>query len=262
MPDTDHVHVTVDDAVGRLVMDRPDRYNAMDPPMARAIASGLDRLAGADDVRCIVLTGTGAAYNTGADLSTLSGDASDRDAIDDIVRPLHRSVRTLARAPKPVVAGVNGVVAGGGLGLAVAPDIVVLSENARFEYAYPSIGLSGDGGITWLLSRLIGLRRTQRFVLLDEPIGPDQALESGLVTEVVEPDALDDRVSTLAKRLATGPTKAYARIRRLLVEGTDRSLSRHLDREREYLTGLTRTADYATGIDAFGDENDPEFVGR
>lgn len=257
-------HVTVDVVgdVGRVVMDRPDRHNAMDPEMGAAVATSLETFAGDDDVRCIVLTGSGATFNTGADLSILDGDDGDAATIDAVATPLHDAVRTVTRAPKPIVTGINGVVAGGGLGLALAADVVVMSERARFEYAYPEIGLSGDGGITWLLPRLVGLRRAQSFALLGEPIEATEAVDRGLVTESVPADEFEDRLATVAADLASGPTEAFARIRRLLLEGTDRGLDRHLRREREYLTGLTATRDYETGIGTFFADEEPAFEGR
>ena len=262
MAHSPHVSVEVTDGVGRLVMDRPDRHNAMDPEMAEAIDAALDELAGDDAVRCLLLTGTGGVYNTGADLSTLEGTEEDADAIDAIARPLHESVRTMTRAPKPVVTGINGVVAGGGLGLALASDVAVMSTDARFEYAYPQIGLSGDGGITWLLPRLLGLRRAQQFAIMGEPVDAEEAVERGLVTETVSTDDFDERLSTVATELADGPTRAYARIRQLLFEGSDRGLDRHLRHEREYLTGLTATADYETGMGTFFSDEEPAFEGR
>ncbi|WP_290813707.1 enoyl-CoA hydratase-related protein [Halovivax sp.] len=248
--------------VGRVVMDRPDRHNAMDPEMAAAIATALHEFATDDGVRTIALTGSGGTFNTGADLSTLDGDERDADAIDAVAGPLHDAVRTMTRAPKPVVTGINGVVAGGGLGLALASDVAVMANDARFEYAYPSIGLSGDGGITWLLPRLVGLRRAQSFALLGEPIDAAEAVDRALVTEAVPADEFDDRFATVAADLASGPTEAFARIRRLFFEGTDRGLGRHLRHERESLTGLTTTRDYATGIGTFFEDEDPSFEGR
>ncbi len=262
MSQSPHVSVEKTDGVGRVVMDRPDRHNAMDPEMAEAIATNLELLADDDGVRCIVLTGSGHTFNTGADLSALEGDESDESAIDEIAGPLHASVRTMTTAPKPIVTGINGIVAGGGLGLALASDVAIMSDSARIEYAYPKIGLSGDGGITWLLPRLVGLRRAQAFALLGEPFEPSEAVERGLVTEAVPADGFDDRLATIAGELATGPTRAYATIRRLLFDGADRSLDDHLVAERDRLTGLTKTNDYATGVGTFFSDEEPEFAGR
>lgn len=262
MAESEHVRVERIDSVGRVVMDRPDRHNAMTPEMAEAIAAGLDGLATDDAIRCIVLTGAEHAYNTGADLGSLSGDASDEAAIDEIADPLHESVRIMTTATKPVVTGINGIVAGGGLGLALASDVALMAESARIEYAYPKIGLSGDGGITWLLPKLLGLRRAQSFALLGEAFDAAEAVETGLVTEAVPEAEFDERLANLAGELAAGPTIAYGTIRQLFFESADRSLDDHLRSERDELTGLTKTDDYAHGVGTFFDDADPDFGGR
>lgn len=259
---SEYLTVDVDDGVGRIGMDRPERYNAMNESMAADLASALDEAAADDAVRCLLLTGTEGAFNTGADLSTFEGDETDADRLNGIATPLHEAVRTLTEAPKPVVTGVNGVVAGGGLGLAIAGDVVILSDAARFEYAYPKLGLSGDGGATWLLPRLVGLRRAQRFALLDEPVDAATAVEWGLATESVPADEFEERLETVATDLATGPTLAYAEIRTLLSEGYDRDLVAHLDVEKDVLTGLTETDDYSAGLRGFLEKEQPTFDGR
>lgn len=262
MSESPHVRVERTDGIGRVVMDRPDRHNAMDPAMAETVAGSLEDFASDDDVRCIVLTGSGSTFNTGADLAGLSGDASDEAVIDSVAGPLHASIRTMTTAPKPVVTGINGIVAGGGLGLALASDIAIMSDEARIQYAYPSIGLSGDGGITWLLPRLLGLRRAQSFALRNEAFEAAEAVDAGLVTEAVPAPDFDNRLAETAAELADGPTQAYGRIKQLLFEGEARSLDDHLEHERERLTSLTATADYATGIATFFDDEEPEFTGR
>lgn len=256
--------VTVDrvDGVGRIVMDRAERHNAMSEAMAQAIAAGAGDLATDDTVRAIVLVGTAGVFNTGADLSTFDGDATDRERLDAIATPLHETIRTLSDAPKPILTGVDGVVAGGGLGLALSGDVLLASEEARFEYAYPKIGLSGDGGATWFLPRLLGRRRAQAFAFLDEPIGPEEAVDLGLATETVPADAFDARLEELAAELANGPTRAYAEIKTLFTESGTNDLGEHLTLERERIATLAETDDYAAGLSGFLDDEEPSFEGR
>lgn len=262
MTDSDHLTVDVADGVGRIVMDRPEKHNSMDPGMARDLRSAIRRVADDGSARCLVLTGTRGVYNTGADLSTLEGDESDAERIESIASPLHDAIRALTTAPKPVVTGINGVAAGGGIGLSIASDVALCAEDARFEFAYPKIGLSGDGGATWFLPRLVGLRRTQEFAFLDEPIGPEEAVDRGLVTEAVSTEEFDDRLAEIAADLADGPTRAYGRLRRLLFESRDRTLNQQLALEKDQITRLTFTEDYAAGIEAFLGKEDPAFEGR
>ena len=258
----DHVRVDRSSAVARVVMSRPDTHNAMDERMAQTLAERVEELVDDDAVRCLVLTGVEGVYNTGADLSTFEGDESDADRLEAIATPLHEAVSTLVSAPKPVVTGVNGVVAGGGLGLALAGDVVLVSSAGRFEYAYPKIGLSGDGGATWLLPRLVGRRTAQRIAFLDESIGPEEAVEIGLATEAVDADAFDDRLESVATDLASGPTKAYGELKRLFRVSPTNGLDDHLDLENERITSLASTDDYAAGLRGFLEKESPTFDGR
>ncbi|MFP8956390.1 enoyl-CoA hydratase/isomerase family protein [Natrialbaceae archaeon A-CW3] len=256
------IRVERTDAIARIVMDRPERHNAMDERMANALAETLEAEATDDDVRCLVLTGTGAVFNTGADLSTFEGDPSDSERLEGIATPLHDAVSTLVSAPKPVITGVNGVVAGGGLGLALAGDVVLAAEDARFEYAYPKIGLSGDGGATWLLPRLVGRRTAQQIAFLDQPIDAEAAVDLGLATESVPNDSFDERLERLAGDLASGPTKAYAAIKELLAASSTRGLNEHLEDEQERIVSLAETDDYAAGLRGFLEKEPPTFRGE
>lgn len=248
--------------IGWLTIDRPDRYNALDADGMTALAEAVDALATDDAVRCLVVTGADPAFCTGADLGDLDGDASDEPRLEALADALHDAVEGLATAPKPVLAGVNGPVAGGGLGLALAGDVVLVAEGASFTFAYPSIGLSGDGGSTWFLPRLLGPRRATEFAMRNEPIGAEEAATLGLATEAVPPEEFDDRLATRARELADGPTRAYAATKRLMREGLTRDLSSQLDDEAQTIAGLTDTTDYATGLGAFFGDEDPEFVGE
>jgi 2-(1,2-epoxy-1,2-dihydrophenyl)acetyl-CoA isomerase len=262
--DLEHVTVThaADGAVGRITFDRPERNNAMDERAADELHRAAIELVEDDTVRCIVLTGTGGAFNTGADLTTLSGDASDGARIRHIAGDLHGMVSQLARAPKPVVCGVNGVAAGGGVGPSICGDVVLAAESARFEFAYPRIGLSADGGSSYFLPRLVGLREAQRIAFRDEPVGAEEAADIGLATEAVPEDEFEERLAAEAARLAEGPTLAHAATKGLLRSSLDRSLDEQLATEAETIAGLTATDDFSRGIDAFLGDGDAEFEGE
>ncbi|WP_255195533.1 enoyl-CoA hydratase/isomerase family protein [Halorarius litoreus] len=256
------VHVDREEGVGTITLDRPETNNSMDAATAEALRAAAVDLASDDDVRCIVLTGSGATFNTGADLSALNADAGDESTIRTIAARLHEFVSQLARADKPVVCGVNGVVAGGGIGPSLCGDIVLASESARWEFAYPRIGLSADGGSSYFLPRLVGLRTAQEIAFRDEPVGAAEAADMGLATEVVPDDEFDDRLWAEAERLANGPTLAYAETRELLRTSFDRGLESHLAEEAERIAGLTATDDFAEGIDAFFAKGEPDFQGH
>jgi 2-(1,2-epoxy-1,2-dihydrophenyl)acetyl-CoA isomerase len=258
----EHVTVEREGDVGRIVMERPEQNNAMDPQMAEEMRSAAAELAHDDDVRCIVFTGTGATFNTGADLSTLEGDETDATRIRTLAGRLHETVSALMRAPKPVVCGVNGVAAGGGLGPAVCGDIVVVAESGRFEFAYPRIGLSADGGSTYFLPRLVGVRKALEIAMRDDPVGPAEAVEIGLANEVVSDDEFEDRLAEQAVDLAGGPTRAYAVTRQLMRTSYEYGLDEQMGREAKHISTLTETGDFARGIEGFFGDGAAAFEGR
>ncbi|WP_255149139.1 enoyl-CoA hydratase/isomerase family protein [Halorarius halobius] len=258
----DSVNVDREGAVGTLTLDRPEANNAMDAATAEALRAGTVDLVADDDVRCIVLTGTGATFNTGADLTTLEADDSDETRLRRLAASLHEFVSQLARADKPVVCAVNGVVAGGGIGPSLCGDVVLAADSARWEFAYPRIGLSADGGSSYFLPRLVGLRKAQEIAFRDEPVGATEAADVGLATEAVPDEEFDERVREEAERLASGPTRAYAETRELLRTSFDHGLDEQLAREAERISKLARTDDFAEGVDAFFADGDPDFQGR
>lgn len=260
----DHETITVDrvDGVARVTMARPDHHNSLDRTMADELRDATVRLVEDRDVRCIVLGAEGSAFNTGADLTTLSGDPDDGRRLRQLATRLHVTIRNLVTAPVPVVTAVNGVAAGAGFGLALAGDIVLVHEDARFEYAYPQLGLSGDGGATYFLPRLVGRRKALEITLLDEPIPAKEAEEIGLVTETIPEGEFDDRVAAVAADLADGPTRAFEAIKLLLRRSENRELGAQLATETEQLARLAHTDDYVYGYEAFFGDSEPTFRGH
>ena len=258
----EHVSVTRTEAVGRITMNRPESNNSINPGMSEELHEAAIELVEDESIRCIVLTGTGKTFTTGADLGVLSADAEDAALIRSMAHQLHGTVSQLHRAPKPVVCGVNGVSAGGGIGLGVCGDIVLIAESARLEFAYPRIALSGDGGSTYLLPRLVGMRTAQEIAFRDEPIGAEEAVDIGLATEVIADDEFEARLTEEAERLASGPTKSYAATKGLLRKSFDNSLNEQLAEEGDTIAGLTDTEDFSRGHAAFNSDEEPEFTGE
>jgi len=250
------------DGVARVTMRRPEQHNSLNREMADELAAAAAELVEDRDVRAIVLAGEGAAFNTGADLTHLEGDATDARRLRGLASRLHLTIRALAAGSTPVVTAVDGVAAGGGFGLALCGDVVVAHEDARFEFVYPRIGLSGDGGSTYFLPRLVGRRKALEIALLDEPVPADEAADIGLATEVVADGAYEDRVAEVAAQLADGPTRAYGAIKRLLRGSESRDLGAQLAAETDQLARMATTEDYAAGIAAFFGDDDPAFEGR
>jgi 2-(1,2-epoxy-1,2-dihydrophenyl)acetyl-CoA isomerase len=273
----EHVHVEKKGPVGVLVLDRRERFNSLDVATARELRRAGLQLARDEEVRAMVVCGSGGVFCSGADLKHIraGGEADELSylspearAIPDgygevfkqILEYLHSAISEIRRAPKPVLAAVDGVAAAGGFGLAMACDLVVASERASFEWAYGRTGLSGAESSTFLLPRLVGLRRSLELVLLNPRLDAHHAHAMGLVTAVHPVATFDAEVMALARRLAEGPTAAYAAAKALLNEaaGLDR-LDFHLDRELQQLTRTADGADFAEGVQAFLDKRPARF---
>jgi 2-(1,2-epoxy-1,2-dihydrophenyl)acetyl-CoA isomerase len=258
----DFVDVALEDGVAHVTLNRPDAHNALDVGTATELRDAVVAATSAGDVRCVVLEGTGGTFCTGADLASFEGDETDQRRLDAVATRLHGAVKALATSEVPTITAVNGVAAGGGFGLALAGDLVLVHEDARFEYSYPRIGLSGDAGATWFLPRLVGLRRAREFLLLDDPVDAEAAVDMGLATAVVAGDEWNEHVRDRAAGIAGGPTKAYAAAKKLLNRSYERRLDTQLTAEKDAISSLARTYDYAAGYEAFFTDEEPEFRGE
>jgi len=258
----DSLDVSHDDGLATVRFADPEARNALDTDTADELVRAATELGADPDVRCILLTHDSDFYCTGADLTRLDGDDGDAPYIRQLAGRLHDAVVQFQQADTPVVGGIDGVAAGAGFGLALVPDYLVLSENARLEFAYQRIGLTGDGGSTFFLPRLVGLRAAKELVLADEPVGPERAVDLGLANEVVPAGEFEDRLQEFAGRIADGPTHALGNTMRLLTESFGRDLESQLAAETDTIAEATRTEDFRRGLEAFFGDGDPEFVGE
>lgn len=260
----DNFELTREDAVVTVRIDSTSPMNGVNSTLAKEFRTIGRQLREDDSVRAVVLTGTDDVYCAGADLSALGGDDRDSPRLRRLAATLHEAIGHLLRMRPPLVTAVNGTAAGGGFGLAILGDLVVMSDAARLEFAYPRVGLTGDAGSTFLLPRLVGLRQARELVLTDEPIGPDEAVEMGLATEAVPAAELAARRRELAAELAAGPTHAYGATRQLLLASFERSLDDQLAAETDAIAAAAETDDYQRGYAAFfGDESEsPAFEGN
>lgn len=262
MTDYENLSVDHDDGVATVTLESAAGRNALTLGMANELVSAATTLGEDPETRCIVLTHEGSFFGSGADLTQLSGDASDAPRLRELAGRAHEAIVQFHRCRTPVVGGVDGVAAGIGFSLALMPDWVVLGENATLKFAYPGIGLTGDGGATFFLPRLVGLRTAKEIVLRDDPIGPEEAVDLGLANEVAAADAFDERLDSLAHELADGPTHALGTATRLLADSYERGLEGQLATEADEIAAAAGTEDYERGLEAFFGDDEPDFVGR
>jgi 2-(1,2-epoxy-1,2-dihydrophenyl)acetyl-CoA isomerase len=253
----------IESGVARVTINRPAQMNAIDVLTAKELALAAKQCSADSTVRCVVLTGAGdRAFSAGGDVA---GFASDPERVDSLLEEmtahLHDAISVLARMRAPVVARVNGTVAGAGLGLMAAADLAVASQKAKFTSAYTKIGLTPDGSTTWFLPRLIGHRRTKELYLLNRVLSADEAMAWGLVNRVVAPEELAATVDEIAGLLARGPTLAFASVKRLLFSSDDADLEQQMKHESASIVQMSRSRDGLAGVKAFKDKVEPSFVG-
>jgi 2-(1,2-epoxy-1,2-dihydrophenyl)acetyl-CoA isomerase len=258
------IELSVDDGLAVLRLNRPDLRNAINQELADDFLVAARRLSRDTSVRAVLICGSGTDLTVGGDIDYITGGAGDDlgAVLRTMTTPFHLAFELLAELQVPIVTAARGAVAGGGIGFVYAADIVIAADNTRFVTAFAQIGLSGDGGGTWHLPRRIGPARAAAAYLLNEPISAAQALEWGLIAEVVADDLLDARALEVARRLANGPTRAYAAMRGLLRDSWACSLPDQLAAETNTLEATARTADAGNALAAFLARQTPTFQGR
>ncbi|WP_300644863.1 enoyl-CoA hydratase-related protein [Nocardioides sp.] len=251
--------VDLADGVLRLTFDRPEVFNALSGEVALALADILEQVPARDDVRVVVLTGTGMAFNAGADIS--GEDAHEKFDVR-AMDVTNRIIRAIVACDRPVLAAVNGIAAGVGCGIALAADIVVTASSASFLLAFARIGFMPDGGTSATVAAAVGRARAMRMALLAEPLSAQEAYDAGLVTHVASDEEFPALVETLVRRLASGPPLALAATKKAVNAATLLPLEDALERERTGQVVLMRTADVAEGMRAFSERRKPVFRGE
>lgn len=253
-----------DGPVATLTLNRPQALNALDLAMTDALSAGMTALANDPGARVVVVRGAGRHFMAGGDIKTFAArldapaEARRRD-FAAIVERVHSTIATIYRMPQPVIAAVHGAVAGFGLSLMCACDLAVATDTAYFTSAYRHIGLTPDGGATYALPRLVGVKRAMEIVLLGDRFGAAEAQRIGLVNRVVPEAELDAEVGRLVAALAGGPALALANGKRLINESLSHSLAEQLAGEASSFSACTATPDFVEGIRAFLDKREPRF---
>lgn len=254
----------VSDGVATVTLNRPEVLNAFSTPMQRELAAVVLRLADDDAVRAVVLTGAGRAFCAGGDIGEMEGaaDPTPLASRNKLHRMLTSVLIPLVRLEKPVIAAVNGVAVGAGMNLALAADITVVAEHARFSQAFVKVGLVPDTGGLYLLTRLIGLNRAKELCFTGRMLNAPEALHMGLVNQVVPAPELMPRAQALARELASGATAAIGLTKSLLNIAPTATLEEMAEFESFALAVVLATEDHREGIRAFREKRAPVFHGR
>lgn len=246
-------------AVAQIRFNRPASLNAIDVPMAQAFLSAVRAVADDQAVRVVVLSGAGRAFMAGGDLPTLKADPVGNAKA--LIGAIHPALELLSALQAPVLASVQGAVAGAGLGVMLACDVAIAADNVRLSIAYPAIGASADCGSTWGLAKHVGLRQALQIALVGDVIDGVEAHRLGLVSRIVQATELAQATQALADKLAGSATVALGQLKRLLRTAGSRDLRGQLEAEAEAFLVCAKTADFSEGVSAFLERRPATFRG-
>jgi len=243
-----------------ISLNRPEKLNAINLEMATELNRTIQDAANDSAVKCLVITGEGRAFSSGGDVDEM-GEYLPKagDLFYKLTEQIHDSFSTLLTMPKPVVNSLNGIIAGGALGIALAGDYRIANKSTKLLSAHFKRGFVPAGGATYILPRLIGLAKTQTLFFGGKTLNSNEMLEWGLVHEVVEDEYLNENTMKMAHELANGPTSAIAETKKLLIDSDTLSLKQELEREREKNRDSGNSGDAVEGIKAFIEKREPNF---
>ena len=261
-----HFRFDVADGVATLTFDRPDRLNALTLDVYADLRDLFTELEHRDDVAVVVVRGEGRGFCSGGDVEDIIGrllEGGDQRDVLEFTRMTGAVVQAMRELPRPIIAALNGVAAGAGAVIALASDFRLLARSASFRFLFSSVGLAGaDMGCAWLLPRIVGTGRATEILMLGDRVTADDALAFGLANRVVDNEKLEDETAALARRLADGPTFAYAATKLLLTREADMSLQAAIELEAWTQAYLMRSADHAEFFKAQAEKRPPSWTGR
>jgi 2-(1,2-epoxy-1,2-dihydrophenyl)acetyl-CoA isomerase len=253
----------VRDNVAHIMLNRPEAANSINEEMGKDLMHAALRCDEDPEIRAVLITGAGRMFSGGGDLKAFLSKGDQLPYyVKEITTYLHAAMSRLTRMDAPVVAAVQGAVAGAGMSIAIACDIVVAAETARFMVAYTRAGLTPDGSATYFLPRIIGLKRALELTLTNRMFSAQEALQWGLITRVVPDNELLAQARAIAVQLATGPTRAYGVSKRLLHSGWTETLETQMENESQAIANSARTADAREGITAFLEKRPAKYKGQ
>ena len=264
---TNQMLVDANDGVATITINRPEARNALSIPMRDALIAAMIDFGRDDTVRCIVIAGAGDNFMAGGDVKNFHEltRLTREERYNHFVRRIHTSQPLLVamqEMPKPIVCVVQGAAAGFGFSLAMACDLVIAAEDARFACSYIGIGTSPDGSGSYYLPRLVGVKRAMEIAMLGEFIDAPDALAMGLVNRVVPREKLEEEAETIVRRLASGPTVGLGRTKRLIYAAVENSLPAQLALEAQSFAECAASDDWVEGVNAFIEKREPQFSGR
>jgi 2-(1,2-epoxy-1,2-dihydrophenyl)acetyl-CoA isomerase len=253
----------VRDNVAHITLNRPEAANSINEEMGKDLMHAALRCDEDPEIRAVLISGAGKIFSGGGDLKAFSARGNQLPYhVKEMTTYLHAAMSRLTRMDAPVVAAVHGAVAGAGMSIAIACDIVVAAETTRFMVAYTRIGLTPDGSATYFLPRIIGLKRALELTLTNRMLSAQEAFEWGIVTRVVPDNELLTQARAIATQIAGGPTAAFGISKRLLHSGWTETLETQMENESQWIANSARTADAHEGITAFLEKRSPKFKGE
>jgi len=263
--DWQHFRFSVSDGIATLAFDRPDKLNALTFEVYADLRDLVAELPQRDDVKVLVITGTGRGFCSGGDVHEIIGELlkSDHDRMLEFTRMTGAVVQNMRQCPLPIIAAVNGIAAGAGSVIALAADFRILARSASFAFLFTKVGLAGaDMGSAYLLPRMIGLSKATELLMLGESVDADTICNWGLAHKVVDDDELTAATAELARSLADGPSLAYANTKMLLSRELDMDLAGAIELEATTQALLMTTADHAEFYKAFTEGRKPNWTGK
>lgn len=258
------IQITRDSGVTKITLNRPQSLNALSGELMLELREAVEAAAADDNCRCLLLTGAGRGFSSGADLQDASQHIDfDNPDFGAALRPTYNPiVQTLREMPKPYIAAINGVAAGAGCNIALAADVIIAARSAQFIQAFIRIGLVPDAGGTWTIPRLIGRVRALRWMMTGEALDAETAESWGLISMVVDDDKLAQEADAFAARLASAPTQALAGIKQLVDAALQNDAATQMEAEACMQTEVGKSRDTIEGIMSFVEKRKPEFTGK
>ncbi|MCG8546796.1 MAG: enoyl-CoA hydratase [Alphaproteobacteria bacterium] len=265
---TDQILVDISDNVAWITFNRPEARNALSLEMRESLVGILHDLETDESVRCVVMRGAGKSFLAGGDVKTMYEATQTLTPEERFKRRVHSMhvtdyrIQALRRMPKPVLASVHGACAGGGMSLVGAADLAIAAEDTVFTFAFSKIGISPDGGSSYFLPRMMGMKKAFELAFMSDRFDAETAREIGLVNWVVPADQLEAETAKIAKRLASGATKAFGNTKALFNASLNNTIEQQLALETRSLAECMATEDHAEGVTAFVEKRPAVFKGR